>query len=195
MQKIQRILRDKLGGIWPMLDERARRLVAANEAQSLGHGGVSAVERACGMSRVTITKGQKEIAQGIPLPAGRIRKEGGGRKRITERDPGLPGALNRLIEPGTRGDPSSPLRWICKSTKTLARELASAKHPVCAVKVGQRLHDQQYRLQSNRKTKEGAGHPDRDARFRYINGQVKAALGAGMPVISVDTQKKERLGT
>jgi hypothetical protein len=194
MRNNHRILRGKLGSIWPMLDERARRLVAANEAQALGHGGVSAVQRACGMSRVTITKGQRELAQGMPLPAGRIRKAGGGRKRITERDPGLLGALNRLIESGTRGDPESPLRWICKSTQTLARELTSAKHPVCAVKVGQLLHDQQYSLQRNRKTKEGAGHPDRDAQFRYINGQVEAALGAGMPVISVDTKKKELLG-
>jgi len=194
MQNNQRILRNKLSGILPMLDERARRLVAANEAQSLGHGGVSAVQRACGMSRVTITKGQREIAQGIPLPEGRIRKAGAGRKRITERDPELLGVLNRLIEPGTRGDPESPLRWICKSTKTLARELARAKHPVCAVKVGQLLHDQHYSLQGNRKTKEGAGHPDRDAQFRYINGQVEAALGEGMPVISVDTKKKELLG-
>ena len=194
MQNNQQILRDKLAGIWPMLDERARRLVAANEAKALGHGGVSAVQRACGMSRVTITKGQRELAQGIPLPEGRIRKMGAGRKRITERDPGLLGALNRLIEPGTRGDPESPLRWICKSTKTLAQELTSAKHPVCAVKVGQLLHDQHYSLQSNRKTKEGAGHPDRDAQFRYINGQVEAALGDGMPVISVDTKKKELIG-
>lgn len=194
MQNNPQILRDKLGGIWSMLDERARRLVAASEAQALGHGGVSAVQSACGMSRVTITKGQREIAQGLRLPEGRIRKAGAGRKRITERDPELLGVLSRLIEPGTRGDPESPLRWICKSTKTLARELTRAKHPVCAVKVGQLLHDQHFSLQSNRKTQEGAGHPDRDAQFRYINQQVKRALAEGTPVISVDTKKKELLG-
>lgn len=195
MQITHRALRNKLGGIWSLLDERARRLVAANEAQSLGYGGVRAVQRACGLSRVTITKGLREIAQGIALPEGRIRKAGAGRKRITDRDPGLLPALDRLIEPGTRGDPESPLRWICKSTQTLARELAREKHPVCAVKVGQLLHDQNYSLQSNRKTEEGAEHPDRDAQFRYINEQVKAALGEGRPVISVDTKKKELIGS
>lgn len=187
-------LREKLGGIWSLLDERARRLVAANEAHALGYGGVCAVQRASGMSRMTITKGLREIAQGIPLAEGRIRKAGAGRKRITERDPGLLSALDRLIEPGTRGDPESPLRWICKSTQTLARELTREKHPVCAVKVGQLLHDQHYSLQSNRKTEEGAGHEDRDAQFRYISEQVKVALGQGMPVISVDTKKKELIG-
>jgi hypothetical protein len=194
MQNRHRNLRDKLGGIWSLLDERARRLVAANEAQSLGYGGVCAVQRACGLSRVTITKGVREIAAGIALPEGRIRKAGAGRKRITERDPGLLSALDRLIEPETRGDPESPLRWICKSTQTLARELAREKHPVCAVKVGQLLHDQHYSLQSNRKTEEGAEHPDRDAQFRHINNRVKKALGEGTPVISVDTKKKELMG-
>ena len=194
MQRQARDLRRKLGGIWGLLDERARRLVAANEAQSLGYGGVCAVQRACGLSRVTITKGLREIAAGIPLPEGRIRKVGAGRKRLTERDPGLLPALDRLIEPGTRGDPESPLRWICKSTRTLARELARERHPVCAVKVGQLLHDQQYSLQSNRKTEEGANHPDRDAQFRYINEQVKIALRERIAVISVDTKKKELLG-
>lgn len=194
MQNAYRALRDKLGGIWSLLDERARRLMAANEAQSLGYGGVCAVQRACGLSRVTITKGLREIAQGIALPEGRIRKAGAGRKRITDRDPGLLSALDRLIEQGTRGDPESPLRWICKSTRALARELAREKHPVCAVKVGQLLHDQHYSLQSNRKTEEGAKHPDRDAQFRYINERVKAALGKGRPVISVDTKKKELIG-
>lgn len=194
MQAVQRNLRKKLGGIWSLLDERTRRLVAANEAQSLGYGGICAVQRACGLSRVTIAKGLREIAQGVTLPEGRIRKVGAGRKRITEHDPGLLPALDRLIEPGTRGDPESPLRWICKSTQTLARELAREKHPVCAVTVGQLLHAQQYSLQSNRKTEEGAKHPDRDAQFHYINEQVKAALRAGRPVISVDTKKKELIG-
>ena len=194
MQRAHRDLRSKLGRIWSLLDERARRIVAANEAQSLGYGGVCAVQRACGLSRVTITKGMREIAEGRALPEGRIRKAGAGRKRITVRDPGLLPALDRLIEPATRGDPESPLRWICKSTQTLAKELTRQKHPVCAVKVGQLLHAQQYSLQSNRKTEEGDEHPDRDAQFGYINEQVKTALGQNLPVISVDTKKKELIG-
>ena len=163
MQTQDRSLHKKLFGIWGLLDERARRLVAANEAQSLGYGGVCAVQRACGMSRVTITKGLREIADGVPLPEGRIRRAGAGRKPITERDPRLLSALDRLSEPGTRGDPETPLRWICKSTRTLARELTRERHPTCAVKVGQLLHEQHFSLQSNRKTEEGHNHPDRDA--------------------------------
>lgn len=194
MQGTSKDLREKLGGIWSFLDERSRRIVAANEARSLGYGGVCAVQRACGLSRVTIAKGQREIADGATLPAGRIRREGAGRKRVTERDPGLLAALDDLIEPATRGDPESPLRWVCKSTKTLSRELARLSHPVCAVKVGDLLHALNFSLQSNRKTEEGAGHPDRDAQFRYINGQVKRALREGAPVISVDTKKKELIG-
>jgi hypothetical protein len=194
MQTNEHGLRKKLNGIWGLLDERSRRLVAANEAQALGYGGVCAVQRACGMSRVTITKGLREIADGVPLSQGRIRRAGAGRKSITTRDPGLLSALNRLIEPGTRGDPETPLRWICKSTRTLARELTLENHPICAVKVGQLLHDQNFSLQSNRKTEEGANHPDRDEQFRYINKQVMTALRDGVPVISVDTKKKELIG-
>jgi len=194
VQETSRGLRKKLSGIWSFLDERTRRIVAANEAQSLGYGGVCAVQRACGLSRVTISKGIREIASGITLPEGRIRRAGGGRKRITERDPGLLPLLEQFIEPETRGDPESPLRWICKSTRALAAELTRRKHPVCAVKVAQLLHDQHYSLQSNRKTEEGNEHPDRDAQFRYINAQVKRTLAAGMPVISADTKKKELLG-
>ena len=194
MQTNEHGLRKKLNGIWGLLDERSRRLVAANEAQALGYGGMCAVQRACGMSRVTITKGLREIADGVPLSQGRIRRAGAGRKSITTRDPGLLSALNRLIEPGTRGDPETPLRWICKSTRTLARELTLENHPICAVKVGQLLHDQNFSLQSNRKTEEGANHPDRDEQFRYINKQVMTALRDGVPVISVDTKKKELIG-
>jgi len=194
MQTQNRVLREKLSGIWSLLDERSRRSAAAGEAQSLGYGGVRAVQRACGMSRVTITKGLREIAEGVPLPAGRVRRAGAGRKSITERDPELLSALDRLIEPGTRGDPETPLRWICKSTRTLSRELTRERHPICAVKVGRLLHDQHFSLQSNRKTEEGANHPDRDKQFRYINEQVKTALRKGSPVISVDTKKKELVG-
>lgn len=125
---------------------------------------------------------------------GRIRRAGAGRKKITVRDPRLVTALKRLIDPTTRGDPESPLRWTCKSTRTLARQLSKQNHPVGYVKVSQLLHDQNYSLQSNRKTEEGDDHPDRDAQFRYINARVKKAIAVGTPVISVDTKKKELIG-
>jgi len=186
-------LRRKFSDLWPFLDERSRRLMAANEARSLGYGGISRVRRACGLSRKAIAKGMREIADGSTLP-GRIRRSGAGRKNIVVRDPKLLASLERLIEPETRGDPESPLRWICKSTRTLAAQLTGQKHPISHEKVAQLLRDQNYSLQSNRKTEEGADHPDRDAQFRHINAQVKRALGRGMPVISVDTKKKELLG-
>jgi hypothetical protein len=194
MHDTTRSLRAKFSAIWPLLDERERRLVAANEALTLGYGGVCAVQRACGLSRVTITKGMREIVAGTAVAAGRVRRAGAGRKCVTEHDPGLVSALDALIEPTTLGDPETPLRWVCKSTRTLARELARQNHPVCAVKVGHLLHELQYSLQGNRKTEEGDDHPDRDAQFRYINRAVKRALREGMPVISVDTKKKELVG-
>ena len=184
----------KLAAIMPLLDERARRLVAANEAMALGYGGISKVWRASGLSRKAIAKGIQEIREGASLPPGRIRRAGAGRKRITEQDPKLLDTLSDLIEPETRGDPESPLRWICKSTRAVAERLSEEGHPISHVKVGQLLHDQGYSLQSNRKTEEGADHPDRDAQFRFINKQVKRALAAGVPVISVDTKKKELVG-
>ena len=188
-------LQQKLVSVWPLLDERTRRLMAASEAKALGHGGVMQVSRACGLSRKAITKGLREIEKGVTIPPGRIRRPGGGRKKIVDHDPGLLGALDRLIEPETRGDPESPLRWICKSTRTLAGELTWQKqHPVSHMKVAQLLREQGYSLQSNRKTEEGGDHPDRDAQFRHINMQVKRALAQGTPVISVDTKKKELLG-
>jgi hypothetical protein len=186
-------LRRKFSDVWLLLDERSRRLMAASEALSLGYGGVSRIQRACGLSRKAIAKGIREIADGNPLP-GRIRRPGAGRKNIVECDPKLLLSLERLIEPETRGDPESPLRWICKSTRNLAAQLTRQKHPVSHEKVAQLLRDQNYSLQSNRKTEEGADHPDRDAQFRHINAQVKRALATGMPVISVDTKKKELLG-
>jgi len=186
-------LQRKFSDVWSLLDERSRRLMAASEARSLGYGGISKVSRACGLSRKAIAKGMQEISEGDSMP-GRIRRSGAGRKKITESDPELLASLERLIEPETRGDPESPLRWICKSTRALAAELTGKKHPVSHEKVAQLLRDQNYSLQSNRKTKEGADHPDRDAQFRHINTQVKRALAKGMPVISVDTKKKELLG-
>jgi hypothetical protein len=186
-------LQQKFSSVWPLLDERSRRLMAANEARSLGYGGISKVRQACGLSRKAIAKGMNEISEGTTMP-GRIRRSGAGRKKITVSDPKLLDSLEYLIEPETRGDPESPLRWICKSTRTLAMELTRQKHPVSHEKVAQILRDQNYSLQSNRKMEEGEDHPDRDAQFRHINAQVKRALAAGMPVISVDTKKKELLG-
>lgn len=167
--------------------------MAASEAISLGYGGVSRIQRASGLSRKAIAKGMREIANGN-TELGRIRRPGAGRKNIIERDPKLLVVLDRLIEPATRGDPETPLRWICKSTRNLAAQLTRQKHPVSHEKVAQLLREQHYSLQSNRKTEEGIDHPDRDAQFRHISAQVKRALVTGLPVISVDTKKKELLG-
>jgi hypothetical protein len=188
-----RALQQKVDLLWPHLDERARRLFAASEARQLGHGGVSTVSRACGLSRVTITKGLKEL-EGAPLPAGRVRREGGGRPALEVLDPDLPKRLEALVEPLTSGDPESPLRWTSKSTRVLAAELAAEHHPVSHEKVAQLLRQMDYSLQGNRKADEGSDHPDRDAQFQYINAQVSKALAAKRPVISVDTKKKEILG-
>lgn len=179
--------------LWPHLDERARRLFAASEARQLGHGGVTTVSKACGLSRVTITKGLQELEE-APLPAGRIRRSGGGRHSLVMLDPDLPSELEALVEPLTRGDPDSPLRWTSKSTRALAAELAAQDHPVSHEKVAQLLRQMDYSLQGNRKTEEGSDHPDRDAQFRYINEKVREALARKRPVISVDTKKKEILG-
>jgi hypothetical protein len=187
-------LAQKFRSIWPLLDERTRRIMAANEAVGLGYGGVSIVHRACGLSRKAIAKGIREIEVGDCCSAGRIRRPGAGRKNLTVSDPALLAALDALIDGGTRGDPESPLRWICKSTRTLAAELYRQHHPVSYVRVAQLLHEQEYSLQSNRKLEEGEDHPDRDAQFRHINQCVKRALAAGEPVISVDTKKKELVG-
>ena len=188
------MLRQKFRAIWPLLNERTRRLTAANEAIQLGYGGVSLVHRASGLSRKSITKGIGEIKQGDTSLAEGIRRPGAGRKNLTVTDPGLLAALDHLIEGGTRGDPESALRWVCKSTRTLAGELSRQRHPASYVRVAQLLHAQHYSLQSNRKLEEGGDHPDRDAQFRHINQSVKRALAAGWPVISVDTKKKELVG-
>jgi hypothetical protein len=192
--KILSELKRKFRSVWPHLDERTRRLMAGNEAVSLGYGGVSLVRRACGLSRKAIAKGIREIQRGSRPLAGRIRRPGAGRKSITQSDPRLVQTLEALIEDQTRGDPESALRWICKSTRAIARELGKRKHPVSHMKVAQILHDLDYSLQSNRKTEEGADHPDRDAQFRHINAMVKQCLRQGVPVISVDTKKKELVG-
>lgn len=187
-------LRQKFHSVWSLWDERTRRIMAANEATSLGYGGVSLVHRACGLSRKAIAKGIHEIEEGAAPPNGRIRRAGAGRKPLTLSDPRLLDALERMVDGQTRGDPESPLRWTCKSTRSLARELGRQRHPVSHVKVAQLLHALDYSLQSNRKTQEGAEHPDRDAQFRHINAAVSRCLRQGIPVISVDTKKKELIG-
>lgn len=187
------ILKRKFALIWPHLDERARRMMAANEARQLGYGGVSSVSRACGLSRVTITKGMRELGA-PPLEEGRIRRPGGGRPDLLRIDPDLPRRLEGLVEPLARGDPESPLRWTSKSTRALAAELSAQRHPASHEKVAQLLRQMGYNLQGNRKTEEGNDHPDRDAQFQHINEQVRRALARGRPVISVDTKKKELVG-
>jgi len=168
-------------------------MMAANEAVQEGYGGISRISRACGLSRVTIAKGVRELDED-PVAAGRVRRPGAGRPTLVVHDPDLPRALDALVEPLARGDPQSPLRWTCKSTRTLAGELSRQQHPVSHEKVAQFLREMDYSLQGNRKTEEGTDHPDRDAQFQYINDHVRRALAAGRPVISVDTKKKELIG-
>lgn len=186
-------LQQKVARLWPHLDERARRLFAASEARDLGHGGVSLVSRACGLSRVTIAKGLRELDE-APLPAGRVRRPGAGRPRSEVSDPHLVESLDALVEPTSRGDPESPLRWTSKSTRALAGELTAAGHPISHETVAQLLRHLEYSLQGTRKTEEGEQHPDRDAQFRFIQDAVRKALAAKRPVISVDTKKKELMG-
>ena len=179
----------------PHLNERQQRLALATEARLLGHGGVRAVAEASGVSATTVRKGVVELESGEdPLPVGRARRAGGGRRRADDQDPELAAALLRLVEPDERGDPMSPLRWTTKSLRHLAEELARQGHPVSAPTVGRLLRDNGFSLQGTAKTLEGAQHPDRDAQFTYINEQVKAHQAAGEPVISVDAKKKEQLG-
>jgi hypothetical protein len=181
-----------------LMDERMRRQWAAAEAKSYGWGGVRAVSHATGMSPNTIAKGLAELEAGEPdldTPREtRLRKPGAGRKSVTEVDADLALALERLVDPVTRGDPRSPLRWTCKSTTKLAEELTRQGHPVSPRTVGRLLRAAGYSLQSNRKTKEGNDHPDRNAQFEHINATVLAFQQRGQPVISVDTKKKEILG-
>ncbi|WP_441955180.1 ISAzo13 family transposase [Nocardia sp. 2TAF39] len=179
----------------PHLNERQRRLMLGGEARALGHGGVRAVARAAGVSETTVRRGVFELEAGeSPLPGGRVRLPGGGRKRVEETDPGVRDALMALVEPDERGDPSSPLRWTTKSLRNLADELTRQGHPVSAMTVGRLLKAEGFSLQGVAKTLEGAQHPDRDVQFRYVNEQVKQHQAAGEPVISVDTKKREQIG-
>jgi hypothetical protein len=190
-------VKTKFESLKNILSERARRLWAASEARELGWGGITIVETATGISHTTIRKGIRQLAeqpQEKRLPVDRSRCEGAGRKGILFYDPNIADALVSLIEPVTRGDPESPLRWTCKSTRRLATELTKMQHQISPRKVAQLLHQLGYSLQANRKTREGMNHPDRNAQFEYIYESVKKFNRSGQPVISVDTKKKELIG-
>lgn len=193
--KVVAWIREKFTPLRGELDERARRRWAAVEASSLGRGGISAVAAATGLTRNTIRSGLRELAQpASPEARRRVRRPGGGRKKRTDDDPGLLAALQALVEPTTRGSPQSALRWTCKSTRQLAKELKRQQHPASPMTVSRLLRQAGYSLQANRKTREGSGHPDRNAQFEHINRQAQAVQKRGQPVISVDTKKKELVG-
>jgi hypothetical protein len=177
-----------------LLDERSRRLVVAAESLAFDRGGISAVSRATGISRPVIRQGIAELKNPKTAWRGRVRRAGGGRKRIAERDTAVVRDLEKLVEPVTRGDPESPLRWTCKSVRRLAQELNRQGHAISYPVVAELLRGLGYSLQANRKSKEGDNHPDRNAQFEYINRQVKRFLASKQPVVSVDTKKKELVG-
>jgi hypothetical protein len=191
-------VRRKYWSLGDMMDERLRRQWAATEALAIGWGGVSAVAAATGLARNTVMAGLREVKHRRRYPRAklvdRIRRAGGGRKPLTEADPGIAAALLGLVDPATRGHPGSPLRWTCKSTAKLAGELQRQHHPVTDRTVAALLKKAGYSLQSNRKTREGSGHRDRDAQFGYINRQVLAFQHEFQPVVSIDTKKKELVG-
>ena len=186
-------LKEKVAALLPYLNERQRRLFLAVEARALGHGGVVRVARAAGVSRPTIQQGLRELTGSVALPE-RVRRVGGGRKSLAERNPALLPDLEALVDPDTRGDPMSPLRWTCKRTRQLAGALQERGHRVGYRTVAALLDQAGYSLEAATKTLEGNQHPDRDAQFHYLNDQVKAFLEAGQPVVSVDAKKKELVG-
>lgn len=186
-------IRDKYQALSSVLDERSRRLWAATEARAHGYGGIATVARATGMSRNTVRSGLAELDSGVEY-SDRLRAPGGGRPRLTDQQPGLDAALDRLIDPVTRGDPESPLRWTTKSTDKLADALKAEGFSVSASSVWRMLRARGYRLQSTKKSLERRHHADRDAQFTFINGAVKDFQAAGEPVVSVDTKKKELVG-
>jgi hypothetical protein len=185
-------MHQRLTTVLPHLNERQRRLLLAAEAQTLGRGGITRVARATGVARPTIARGLADLAQ--PSAPDRVRRRGGGRKRRRDTDPTLVADLDALVDPETRGDPESPLRWTCKSTRKLAEALRQRGHQVSERIVRTLLHEADYGLQATAKKREGSAHPDRDAQFRHLNEQIKARLAAGEPVVSVDTKKKELIG-
>jgi len=186
-------LRGKFDALLPHLDERQRRLYLASEAQVLGHGGITAVAAAAGVSTATVSRGLEQLCTG-PSVLGRQRAPGGGRKSLTIADPELRAALDALIEPTELGDPASPLRWTTASLRDLSEQLTALGHPVSASSVGRLLHQMGYSLQAAAQTRSGASHPDRDAQFRHIQAAVEHFLAAGQPVVSVDAKKKEAIG-
>src|SRR5271165_3643566 len=192
--EIEESLAAKFPVLLPHLDERQRRLYLGSEARSLGHGGVEAVARAAGVSRQMVAAGAAELEAGGE-PLARARRPGGGRKKLADTDPGLRPALLALVDPASRGDPESPLRWTTLSTRNLAAELTRQGHRAGPDTVARLLKEEHFSLQGNAKTAEGARHPDRDAQFRYINAQARDHLDAGQPVISVDAKKKENVGS
>jgi transposase len=193
-QRIVQWIENKYQGLSDELSERGRRRWAAVEAVSLGRGGISVVSAATGLAHSTIRRGVLELNTADTPPTGRQRRDGAGRRRAEVVDPSVKAALERLVEPESRGDPQSPLRWTCNSTRRLSKELTAQGHPIGPSTVRQLLKKAGYSLQANRKTREGKSHPDRDAQFRFINGRVKAQQRRGQPAISVDTKKKETLG-
>ncbi len=187
-------VRKKFLGLRSSLTERARRLWAGAEADALGRGGVAWVATATGLAISTVRKGRDEYRRGETPELVRDRRPGGGRQRLEKKDPELVQALERLVNPTTRGDPESPLRWTCKSVRVLSRELRKSKHPVGPSKVAELLRDSGYSLQGTAKTREGVNHPDRDQQFEHINTLAKDFLARGVPVVSVDAKKKEAVG-
>ena len=187
------VLAAKFEAILPHLDERQRRLLLGAEARSIGRGGIRLVARAAGVREATVSLGVSDLDTGAE-PLGRVRRAGGGRKRVVDVDPGLRDAVLALVEPDMRGDPMSPLRWTTKSTRNLAAEVTRQGHRVSADTVGDLLREEGFSLQGNAKTLEGRQHPDRDAQFRHLNEQARAFRDAGDPVISVDCKKKELIG-
>ena len=189
------ILKQKFAGLLPALNERGRRLAVAAEARALGYGGVAKVARASGVSASTIWRGLRELRKpGRRLDASQVRRAGGGRKRLLDTEPRLAVDLDSLVEPATRGDPESPLRWTCKSLRVLAKQLQAMGHPISYPTVGALLRQAGYSLQANQKAKEGAQHPDRNAQFEYIYREIRRQQSSGQPAISVDTKKKELVG-
>jgi hypothetical protein len=188
------VIQRKYVAIRDSLNERSRRLWAAAEAREAGRGGFAAVVRATGMSPRTLARGLRELQSPPVLPTGRIRRVGGGRKPTKVLEPGLVEALDRLVEPSTRGDPESPLRWTCKATRRLAEELGRQGYQASHTLVAQLLAEAHYSLQANQKNREGSHHPDRNAQFEHISRAVATQLRSSQPAISVDTKKKELVG-
>jgi len=192
-EELEAVVVEKYSAVGPVLNERARRLWAAAESRALGYGGDALVSSATGLARETIRNGRREIEQGVES-TGRVRRAGAGRPRIEKAQPGLKKALEQMVDPLTRGDPTSPLRWTCKSRAKLAAGLAKKGWKISTTTVGRLLHELGYSLQSPRKSREGTSHPDRNAQFEHINATADEFLQGQQPVVSVDTKKKELVG-